>query len=383
MTKRILVALALCAAVLAAGEAWLRHNLFKHALYSNSESIDTQLRERDGGARWKMIFVGDSEVRWGIDPAQIDAGFRDVQASTLSFNHAFDGFGGSWWTVLLPKVLQAPSLASVETVVLGVQMVEVHRVLTSTGGECGDLQRPVLTSPFAVDIGADSLCRSRAWDAALGKEVFGGLWTVRYAPTVRTLVLPASVFRPDQLHFNSRKFGPPRRGYQGHRSIAQDQKEYEAEFGRWKAQFQPERDFKPLPPDVWEAMVAPGGYFDELNEIVTRSGRKLALFALPTNPAVVDTFGRRSDYERNTRLLAEWAKRHYVTYVDLGLQDRRDANDYFSDMRHLSAIGAGDFSRRLGQALGRAQNGTAPAGAQNGTVPAGAQNGAAAAGARI
>jgi hypothetical protein len=102
-------------------------------------------------------------------------------------------------------------------------------------------------------------------------------------------------------------------------------------------------------------MVAPGGYFDELNEIVTRSGRRLALFALPTNPAVIDTFGRRGDYARNTKLLAQWAQRNHVTYVDLGLQDRPDANDYFSDMRHLSGVGALDYSRKLGQALGRAQ----------------------------
>lgn len=355
MTKRILLALALCVALLAAAEAWLRHNLFDHVSYSNSDSIDAQLRDREAGARWKMIFVGDSEVRWGIDPAQVDAGFRDVGARTLSFNHAFDGFGGSWWTVLLPKLLKAPSLASVETVVLGVQLSEPHRVLTATGDECGSLQRPVLTSPFAVDIGADSLCRSRAWDANLGKQVFAPLWTVRYAPSVRALVLPRSVFRPDQLQVNSRKTGNPHRGFQAHRTIAQDQREYEAEFGRWKAQYVPERDFKPLPPEAWDAMVAPGGYFDELNEIVTRSGRRLALFALPTNPAVIDTFGRRGDYVRNTKLLAQWAARQHVTYVDLGLQDRQDANDYFADMRHLSGVGAMDFSRKLGQALGRAQ----------------------------
>lgn len=355
MTKRILLALALCVALLAAAEAWLRHNLFRHASYSNSEAIDAQLRDRDAGARWKVIFIGDSEVRWGVDPAQVDAGFRDVNATTLSFNHAFDGFGASWWTVLLPKVLQAPALGGVETVVVGVQLTDAHRVLTSTGDECGSLQRPVLTSPYALDIGADLLCRSRAWDANLGKAVFGGLWTVRYAPSVRSLLLPKAVFGHDQLAFNSRKAGPPRRGFQAHRTIAQDLKEYEAEFGRWKAQYVPERDFKPLPPEVWEQMVGPYGFFDQLNEIVTRSGRRLALFALPTNPAVIDTFGRRQDYVRNTKLLAQWAARNHVAYFDPGLQDRPDASEYFSDMRHLSGPGALDFSRKLGQALGRAQ----------------------------
>lgn len=354
MARRIVFTLALCIAALAAGELWLRHNLFRHVSYSNSDSIDAQLRDRDAGARWKTVFIGNSEVRWGVDPAEVDAGFRDVQAATLSFNHAFDGFDPSWWTVLLPKVLGAPSLKDVETVVLGVQMTETHRVLTATGSECGALQKPVLTSPYAVDIGADAFCRSRSWDAELGKQAFGGLWTVKYAPSVRSMVLPQKFFASDRLNANSRKSGPPRRGFQGHRTIAQDQKEYEAEFGRWKAQYVPERDFRPLPPEAWEQMVASGGFFDQLNEVVIRSGRKLALFALPTNPAVIDTFGRRADYERNAKLLAQWAARRHVTYVDFGLQDRKDANEYFSDMRHLSAAGAADFSRKLGQALGRA-----------------------------
>lgn len=355
MARRILFTLAVCVALLAAAEAWVRHNLFRHVSYSNSEAIDTQLRQRDGGAPWKMIFVGDSEVRWGVDPAQVDAGFRDVKAATLSFNHAFDGFGGSWWALLLPRLLDAPSLRSVETVVVGVQLSEIHRLLPSSGGECGSLQRPVLTSPFAVDLGAGPLCRTRSWDAELGRDLFGGLWTLRYAPAVRSLVLPDAVFQPERLVFNSRKAGAMRRGFQPHRTIAQDVKEYEAEFGRWKAQYVPERDFKPLPPDAWPAMVGYAGFFEELNEIVTRSGRRLALFALPTNPAVIDTFGRRADYLRNTNLLAEWAQRNHVAYVDLGLQDRPDAQDYFSDMRHLSSVGAHDFSRKLGQALGRAQ----------------------------
>jgi hypothetical protein len=353
MARRILLALALCVLLLGAGEAWLQHNLFRHASYSNSESIDAQLVERDAGARWRTLFIGDSEVRWGVDPAQIDAGFRDVGAETVSFNHAFDGFGASWWAVLLPKLLSAPALESVDTVVLGVQLTDAHRFFEDPSAECGSLQRPVLTSAFAVDIGADAFCRSRSWDAALGRGAFDFLWTVRYAPAVRSVLLPDALFAPERLQFNSRKSGPSRRGFQGHRTIAQDLREYEAEFGRWKAQYDPGRDFKSLPPEAWEQMVAAGGFFDRLNETVVRSGRRLALFALPTNPAVIDTFARRGDYARNTKLLAHWAARHHVTYVDLGVQDRPDANEYFSDMRHLSLVGAIDFSRRLGQELGR------------------------------
>jgi hypothetical protein len=357
MTKRILLSLACCLAVLAAGEAWLRGNLFRHVSYTNSESIDAQLQARDGGGRWKMMFVGDSEVRWGIDPEQVDAGFRDAGAETLSFNHAFDGFGASWWPTLLPKVLQSPSLHDVETVVVGVQLTDALSVVQASAGQCGALQRPVLTSSWAVDHGLDGMCRTRSWDAQLGREAFGMLWTVRYAPAVRSLVLPDAIFRAQRLQFNSRKAEPPRRGFQAHRTIAEDQASFADEFASWKRQWQPERDFRPLPPQVWPGLVAQGGFFDQLQQALAGSGKRLALFALPTNPLVIDTFRRRADYTSNSALLAQWAAAHNVVYVDLGLQDRSDAATYFSDMRHLSGVGARDYSRRLGQAMARAQRG--------------------------
>jgi hypothetical protein len=215
----------------------------------------------------------------------------------------------------------------------------------------------VLTSSWAVDLGLDGMCGARSWDARLGRQAFGALWTVRYAPAVRSLLLPDAVFRAQRLQFNSRKAEPPRRGFQAHRTIADDQAGFAEEFAGWKRQWQPERDFQPLPPQLWPGLVADGAFFDQLQQSVAASGRRLALFALPTNPLVIDTFQRRADYGRNSALLAAWAARHRVAYVDLGLQDRSDADTYFSDMRHLSGVGARDFSRRLGEALARAQRG--------------------------
>jgi len=349
--KRTILVLVACLGLLLAAEVWLRGNLFRYVSYSNSESIDVQLRDRDREGPWHMLFVGDSEVRWGLNPEQVDRGLTEGGATARSFNHAFDGFGASWWTVLLPRVLQSPALADVQTVAIGVQMIEVHQVLTPTRDHCGALQRPVLTSAFGIDNGLDGLCQSRAWDSQLGRQMFAPLWSVRYASAVRTLLMPEAVSVTPMLQFNSRKAGKPLRGFQPHRSIEQDEKEAYAEFGRWKAQFNPERDFNPLPPQAWEQMVAEGGFFDEVNSIVSRSERRLVLFALPTNPLAIDTFQRRADYARNSRLLSQWAANQRVTFIDLGIQDRPDAAMYFSDMRHLSGYGAADFSLRLGRAF--------------------------------
>jgi hypothetical protein len=242
-------------------------------------------------------------------------------------------------------------MADVKTVAIGVQMIETHQLLTPSMEPCGALQRPVLTSVFGIDNALDGLCQPRAWDSQLGRQLFAPLWTVRYASAVRTILIPEAFSVTPRLHFNSRKDGEAFRGFQAHRSIEQDEKEAKAEFGRWKAQFNPTRDFKSLPPQAWEQMVAKGGFFDELNGIVSGSGRRLALFALPTNPAVIDTVQRRSDYARNSSLLSQWSVNKKVPFIDLGIQDRPDAALYFSDMRHLSGYGATEFSLRLGRAF--------------------------------
>jgi len=351
LLKCVLGALLLGLIPLAAFEVWLRGHLFDRVAYSNSAAIDAQLRARDAQGPWNVMFVGDSEVRWGIDPAAVDAGASAAGAPAYrTFNHAFDGFGASWWLRLLPALLRDPSLAHVDTVVLGVQLIDLHRTLPVSGMSCGSLQQPVLTSSFAIDHGWESLCRDRSWDARLGRDLFDDLWTVRYASAVRSLVLPGH----QVLAMNSRSLRAPERGFQAHRPIAQDPESYADEFARWKAQYKPARDFVPLPAGAWEQLVRQGGFFDELESVTRASGKRLALFALPTNPVVIDTFRRRDDYQANSRLLAQWAAAHRVPYVDLGIQDRADSDTFFSDMRHLSGPGATVYSRDLGAALVKA-----------------------------
>lgn len=349
--KRSVLVFVVCVGLLFAAEAWLRVNLFRYVSYSNSESIDVQLRARDRDGPWQILFVGDSEVRWGVNPEQVDRGLTEGGANFRVFNHGFDGFGASWWTVLLPQILQSPTLADVQTVAVGVQMITTHQLFTPSMRHCGALQRPVLTSAFGIDNDLDGWCQPRAWDSQLGRKLSAPLWSVRYASAVRTMLIPQAFSVTTMLQFNSLKDGEPLRGFQAHRSIEQDEKRAKAGFGRWKAQFDPGRDFKSLPPQAWEKMVAKGGFFDELNSIVSGSGRRLVLFALPTNPVVIDTFQRRSDYVRNSSLLSQWAVNKKVSFIDLGIQDRPDAALYFSDMRHLSGYGAADFSLRLGRAF--------------------------------
>lgn len=347
--RKVIFTLSCCILVLFLGELILRQLLFRYVSYSNSESIDRQLLERNSKADWNLLFIGDSETRWGINPEEIDSTFSNYGVKGRSFNHAFDGFGASWWPRLLPSLLEQPALKNVKVVALGVQLIDLHRVILESGEDCGALQKPVLTSPFAKDLGVDSLCRSQSWDAELGKKLFGAVWVVRYSSAVRSLILPQFMKGQWQLRFNSRKDGGPIRGFEPHRSIAQDRDTYAQEFTRWKAQYQPGRDFVPLQKSAWLELTSSSGFFDQLNEIVRSRGRQLVLFAVPTNPAVIDTFNRRDDYIRNSRLLQEWAAKRGVTFVDAGIQDVANPDDYFSDMRHLSGAGARQYSQKLGQ----------------------------------
>jgi hypothetical protein len=346
---RLIVSILLCIGLLATLESGLRTALFHHASYSNSESIDAQLAERDASPHWNILLVGDSETRWGIHPQEIDEAFRRAGVEAHAFNHAFDGFGASWWPVLLPPLLQHPSLEHVKIVALGVQMIDAHQVIGQRT-QCGALQEPVLTSAVGEDHGLRALCRSESWDTALGNRLFSWLWTVRYASAIKSLLLPTPLLPQTPLRFNSRKSGEPFHGFEPHYAIAHDRGSYAEEFRRWKAQYN-ERDFQPLAAEIWMSLTSAGGFFDRLLNTVNREGRGLVLFAAPTNPVVIDTFGRRADYETNSFLLRQWAVARRVPFLDLGIQDVGSPDSYFSDMRHLSGEGARLFSRQLGKAL--------------------------------
>ena len=350
--KKIAISVLVCALVLVGIEWWLRAGLFEHASYSNSQSIDSMVRAREQRDDWTMIFVGDSETHWGINPVVVDEEFAKRGMETHTLNHAFDGFGPSWWVDILPPLLETDSLRNVKAVAVGVQMIDAHQRLQAGEAPCGALQKPVLTSPMGVDLGVDALCgASESWDAALGRDLFGWLWTVRYSSAVRSVLLPSSFMPSDQLTFNSAKVGEPVNGYEAHRAIGTDTATYLSELERWKAQYNPAEHFRPLPPEVWNNMTSEGGFFDELKQVVEAGGAELVLFALPTNPVVFDTFNRREDYLRHSGLLRAWSKKRGVVFVDLGIRDSAPVSEEYSDMRHLSGRGAEVFSRQLGAAM--------------------------------
>jgi len=52
-------------------------------------------------------------------------------------------------------------------------------------------------------------------------------------------------------------------------------------------------------------------------------------------------------------LLQDWAIKNDVVFVDAGIQDVANPDVYSSDMRHLSGVGALEYSRKLGRLLAK------------------------------
>ncbi len=339
------------------GEFWLRDYLWEYASYSNSDSIDQQLKEWKGRQKWDVVFIGDSEVRWGVNPIAFEEGVVSQGRQHISaFNHGFDGFGGSWWSVILPKIFKNRfDSKSIQYIAIGVQMIGndtfwEEMASLEMSKNCGALQHPVLTSSFGIDFGLDEFCNSKSGkiDQIFNKFDFN-LWFLRYRSAIKSIFLDET---GKMLRFNSAKSGNGFRGFEPHNPIKNNLESFNSDFARWKKQFdgQP-HSLSPLPLKIWEDMVNYGGYFDRMTDLVRSLGAEPIFFALPTNPLVIDYFHRRSDYIRNSDLLAKWAKSRGVIEINLGILDRQDPEYYFSDMRHLSYYGAEDFSKRLAISL--------------------------------
>lgn len=329
----------------------LRNFLFNEVSYTNSRSFDEQLEQLHSRKDWNLIFIGDSEVHWGMVPKEFDKVVNKNHEGIRSFNLGLDGFGGSWWSLLLPKLLNDDSLQNVEYVVLGVQLTDKLEFLNAESNvTCGSLQKPILTSPFGLDFGLNVLCEKTGLER-LKRSLSYPLWITRYSSAVRTYLLPDFMSDGQLIEFNSRKSGAIDLGFEPHQSIREESASYGDELKRWKEQYVPERDFVPLNPAIWNEMTDKDGFFDKMNRLVKSKNKKLILYALPTNPVVIDIFNRRSDYKNNAQLLYTWSKQNGVTFVDLGIHDQVDPELYFSDMRHLSKSGAIQFSQDLAKAL--------------------------------
>ena len=332
--------------------------LFNHVSYTNSINLDKQVVDIKRRSDWNIISLGSSEVRWGFDPDSFDEGMGtnlDLgDFEPVAFNFGIDGFSpGLIYSMMHGLDLKqlAPRL---KMLLIGVNLAESNSI-SEPGykpGVCGALQRPVLTSPFAIDRKLDDICIKPSWrDEFVG--IANELVIFRYRKAIRNLVLQGghtTGFIPMQSN------GLPHmaNGYQPHQSINESYANFISSWDRLVLEKKEHPDrFQPLDPQIWVNAVAEGGFFDAWNEYGKQNDILIAFYALPTSPMYFDVYDRRDDYKNNSELVRKWAEENNGVFVDLGIQDGFDRKHDYSDYRHLSQYGAPKFSFMLGADLAR------------------------------
>lgn len=333
--------------------AWILPSvMFKRVPYSNSISIDEQYTyflERK--AEWRAVIVGSSEVRWGIDPAALGAG-AGAALPGPAFNMGWDGFS-SGLTLLYTRALLEKDVIGedVEALWVGINPTERFSVIdASLGDNCAALQRPVLLSPMGSDLDLARYCLGEEdeWlDALLERAL--PVW--RYRSALKSFVIGDWGY---SIPHQSNALATRADGYQPHLSIRDDfDNHMQALQSRVDEKSRNPQAFAPLDQGIVEATGSADGLLDRWKRLADIHDKDLVLFALPTNPWLIDFTNSREVYAQRSSRIADWAAANDVTYLDLGIQDQLTEEIHYSDIRHLSGEGAELFSEALGEVYAR------------------------------
>jgi hypothetical protein len=338
-------------------EGWVRARLFEHVSYSNSRSLDASWRALNASRDWSILYIGDSEVRWGFDPDVVDRELARAGIASHGFNMGVDGFSGALSAAILRHLDLERRMPRLRLAVIGTQLMEAHRAqpIERYGdlGCDGALQRPIFSSPMARDLGFAALCQRPHWTNGVVGAVESVSAIVRYRQALRNRLLERDERSPSAIAFNSNALPHRANGFQPHKPIREDLRNFEQ---AWTAR---QRDIAanprmrgPLDAEAWPRLIAAGGYFDRWADMFLARGVLPIFVALPTNPVLIDLMQRRHEYAHNSSLLKKWeARRGDVVFLDLGIKDDYEVEGDFADFRHLSIHGARRFSSELGARL--------------------------------
>jgi hypothetical protein len=352
----VIAALAILVPFLAL-EVWTRARLFDHVSYSNSRSLDASWKALNAARDWSIVYIGDSEVRWGFDPDPVDQALARAGLKARGFNMAIDGFSGALSQTMMRYLDLPRRMPALKVAVIGTQMIEAQRdrpILRYGDMGCdGALQKPVFNSPMARDLGFDHLCLTPHWTNFPVRSAETVSAVMRHRRALRAHLVSWSEEPPKSIAFNSTALEHRANGFQPNKPVREARRNHELAWENRKQQVARTPSMRgPLDPAAWPRLIAPGGYFDRWAEAFRSRGILPVMVALPTNPVLIDLQERRGEYARNVELLRQWERRRGdVVFLDLGIKDNYDAEGDYSDFRHLSIHGAEKFSRELGDAL--------------------------------
>ena len=325
--------------------ATAEHWLFNRVSYTNSPAFDAKLRALSAGS-WNIVATGSSEVRWGISPDDLDAGFaeRPGGPAAHSFNAGLDGFSPGLMYMLLKNSKIIPQGSGTKVLLIGVNFAEPVSVghLSYTPGACGDMQKPIFESAFGGDNGLNIFCKES--NPLSPVALIERIPLFRYRKAIRDLLTGQETARPDTRDHPN--------GFHAHAPASSEGNYYsvfEADLPRMR-QSEPER-FTALDPGNWQESVSEGGMFESYRLLAKERGWLPVFFVLPTNPVFYRAFGREQSLAENIALIRQWSEQTGTVFIDLGIKEDYDPLNDFADFRHLSESGAKKYSRELGRAL--------------------------------
>jgi hypothetical protein len=334
---------------------WINKHLFDYVSYTNSQNMDPQIKYFESRKNWQFIALGSSEVKWGIQPSEIEQVMSSKGLKLSGFNLGFDGFNESFYLSVLPLLKLPERVNKLRLALIGVNLIEEKQILPSSfdqGFPCdGILQRAILKSAFAKDYNLENLCNHSYWAQPFVKELEKFSSILRYRQAVRTFLLGYDR-STDLIGVISNNLKQYQNGFHAHKPARDNPKDVQFDSERYLAdkKTQPQL-FQPMKAQAWSTLLEQNGFFDRWANYFLDAQVLPVFFALPTNPWMIDARNRREDYQRNSQLMQNWAKKRNIVFIDLGIMDRYDKLINYSDHRHLSADGAVSYSRELGETI--------------------------------
>lgn len=352
-----LAAVLLLAAPLIALETWARTRLFDKALYSNSDALDRTVRDFRERDDWRILLLGDSEVRWGFDPRPIELAFAREGITAPTMNFGLDGFSSGWGPRIAEEFHLLERAPKVRVVVYVVQLIETPEIVThdnvcnASRGTGGGFQEVVFRSPLARDWGIADACSDGGVKTEAILLAQRALATVRYREAIRSRLLGA-IDQSQVMGMADVALPYSFNGFQPHVPRVRNGS-YQIDLDRVLAVVEKgDPAYRTPPPTEWDGVLSPTGFFAVTAKWFTDRNVVLVLTPAPTNPMLIDLKQRRSTYELHRKRLRAFAQAHPgAVYVDMPIRDDLDKDTDYTDHRHLSGAGAARYSADLAAAM--------------------------------
>ncbi len=321
---------------------------------TNVDIFDQKIRLFRSIEKVDAIFIGSSEVLWGVDPQAFN---ESTGGSYTSFNWGLNGMVSSRYLRLLPYLDEYVGLTSkAKHVFIGINFREDSKPLPPKDEDCdalGDLEKPVYFSPFAVETNLKHEVCKQSVRQQLISPFEKALAIVRYRSELREILFHGIKRATlDSLNLTTS-------GFHYRLPLKDDEKELKL-TEEW---FKDAKNKTKLSTKVQD-LISPEGTYSKLLQYFKSKGVQVTFFVDGTNPRQLKFWDAEENFASDSKIIAEWASSNGASLIDLGILNHYDPLADFADRRHLSSSGAKKFSSEIAVIFTR-QNSLASEGKSN------------------